>query len=165
METTTQKVKLNPLVGIICWLLGGTLLLCMKLVCLIRDFVSAFFRSGKGPKVVKLEVGDKFPSDFTGCVETVDGIKMWLIKGTVHRDNGPAMEFPDGTKKYYQDGYVHRIDGPAIVLPDGTNLYRIHNTPLTSSQFEAFQVLWENTKQKKTRRLAEDFLSIVISRT
>ena len=39
--------------------------------------------------------------------------------GTIHRDDGPAVEFNDGTKMWYWMGSRHRKDGPAIEYANG----------------------------------------------
>jgi uncharacterized protein YlzI (FlbEa/FlbD family) len=45
------------------------------------------------------------PDDFTGIVESWNGTKLWYQSGIIHREDGPAVEWPDGfTKKYYMNG-------------------------------------------------------------
>jgi hypothetical protein len=33
-----------------------------------------------------------------------DGTKMWYLNGELHREDGPAVEYPDGTKRWYLNG-------------------------------------------------------------
>lgn len=49
-----------------------------------------------------------------------DGATFWYLYGVVHRDGGPAVEYPSGEKWWFQFGKEHREDGPAIERPDGT---------------------------------------------
>ena len=49
-----------------------------------------------------------------------DGDKYWSLKGKLHREDGPAIEYGDGTKKWYLNDTLHREDGPAIEFNDGT---------------------------------------------
>ncbi len=51
-----------------------------------------------------------------------DGTKHWRnAKGQLHREDGPAAEYPNGTKVWYRNGQLHRLDGPAI---EGSNEYK-----------------------------------------
>lgn len=50
-----------------------------------------------------------------------DGTKQWLLYGVLHRDDGPAVEFPTGEQWWFQYGKEHRDDGPAIIRPNGSN--------------------------------------------
>lgn len=34
--------------------------------------------------------------------------------GLLHRENGPAVEYPDGSKEWFLNHQRHRNDGPAI---------------------------------------------------
>lgn len=47
------------------------------------------------------------------------GVKKWHAKGKLHRENGPAVEYPDGTCYWYQHGRKHRLDGPAVIFASG----------------------------------------------
>jgi len=46
--------------------------------------------------------------------------KIWFFQGKLHREDGPAIEYPNGTKKWYLNGKRHREDGPAVEYPNGT---------------------------------------------
>lgn len=48
-----------------------------------------------------------------GKMECSWGGTIWFKDKKVHRDNGPAMEFPDGSWTYYSNGRASREDGPA----------------------------------------------------
>ena len=37
----------------------------------------------------------------------------------LHREDGPAVEYPNGTKLWYCDGVLHREGGPAAEYKEG----------------------------------------------
>lgn len=41
-----------------------------------------------------------------GIIETVEKTKMWIKDGLLHRENGPAVEYPNGSKIWYLNGKV-----------------------------------------------------------
>lgn len=54
---------------------------------------------------------------------TIDhaGSKFWkLIDKTMHREDGPAIEWAYGGKEWWLHGKRHREDGPAVERADGT---------------------------------------------
>jgi hypothetical protein len=43
-----------------------------------------------------------------------EGVKTWTLpNGRLHREDGPAIEYPDGSCWWYYDGQFHRVGGPA----------------------------------------------------
>ena len=42
------------------------------------------------------------------------GTKYYRVKGRIHREDGPAVEFADGGKWWYKNGKIHREEGPAF---------------------------------------------------
>ena len=54
------------------------------------------------------------------CTIDFNGTKQWLLKGKLHRTDGPAVEAANGTKEWYFNGNLHRSDGPALEEADGT---------------------------------------------
>jgi len=54
------------------------------------------------------------------AVEYADGTEEWFIDGKLHREDGPAVEYAGGTKGWYLNGELHRGDGPAIEYANGT---------------------------------------------
>lgn len=48
-----------------------------------------------------------------GKMECSWGGTIWFKDKKVHRDNGPAIEFPDGSWTHYANGRASREDGPA----------------------------------------------------
>lgn len=78
-----------------------------------------------------------------------DGTKKWYLNDTLHREDGPAIEFNDGTKKWFLNGELHREDGPAIEWGggimswflkgkhqrDGSKHWYLNGKPLTHEEF------------------------------
>ena len=47
-------------------------------------------------------------------------IREWRDEhGRLHREDGPAIEYPSGSKSWYQNGKLHRTDGPARQFANG----------------------------------------------
>lgn len=50
--------------------------------------------------------------------ETINGNTSWyeddMLPRTLHREDGPAVEWYDGFKEWYFHGERHREDGPAV---------------------------------------------------
>lgn len=64
---------------------------------------------------------------------TIDrgGTTRWrLPDGTLHREDGPAVEWANGSRKWCQNGLLHREDGPAVVFWDGRKGWWIRGAPL-----------------------------------
>lgn len=53
------------------------------------------------------------------AVEYANGTKCWCIDGQYHRTDGPAIENADGCKRWYINDKLHRTDGPAIEYAGG----------------------------------------------
>lgn len=59
--------------------------------------------------------------DYEGHIfisEEADGIKKHYLGSHLHRELGPAIEYPDGSGEWFLNGKRHRIGGPAV---DGVN--------------------------------------------
>ena len=57
------------------------------------------------------------------AIEWPNGSKEWCQNGLRHRTDGPAIEYASGKKEWYQNGLRHRTDGPAMTHPDGTSVW------------------------------------------
>ncbi len=55
-----------------------------------------------------------------------NGTKEWYLNGKLHREDGPAREFPDGTKEWYLNGKLHREDGPACEYTNGVKFWYLN---------------------------------------
>jgi hypothetical protein len=67
-----------------------------------------------------LYLKDNKMSDQTERKVEFKGIKRWLLNDKIHRENGPAVEWPDGEAHWYLNGKLHREGGPAIERPCGS---------------------------------------------
>lgn len=56
---------------------------------------------------------------------------------TLHRLDGPAVEWKDGAKEWRVEGKLHRLDGPAIEWNDGGKEYWLDGKHLTEEKFLA----------------------------
>ena len=56
---------------------------------------------------------------------------------TLHRENGPAVEYTTGDKRWYQNGDLHRTNGPAIEYASGTKRWYINGDHVTEAAFLA----------------------------
>lgn len=62
------------------------------------------------------------------CTINDVGDKVWSTEFDVlHREDGPAIEWPDGTTFWYQHGNLHREDGPAIDHTSGYGEWWFNN--------------------------------------
>ena len=76
------------------------------------------------------------------AVEWPDGSKGWFQNGQYHRTDGPAIERANGTKEWVQNGQRHRIDGVAIDYANGCKRWFIHGVEMTEAEFN--QLVGEN---------------------
>jgi len=59
-------------------------------------------------------------------------------KGSLHRLNGPAIEYLDGDNSWYKEGMLHRADGPAIEHSDGNKEWFILYKGLEEKEFNSW---------------------------
>ena len=71
------------------------------------------------------------------------GTKRWFLNDTLHREDGPAVEYTDG-RNWYLNGKLHRVDGPAIEYADGRKRW-------FSDGFENSEANWRKRVQKKVK--------------
>ena len=65
----------------------------------------------------------------------VFGTKEWILpNGSVHREDGPAVEHTNGTKYWYIDNELHREDGPAIEYMSGHKSWYLNNIQYTEKE-------------------------------
>lgn len=69
---------------------------------------------------------DNEQSEARSPVEESNGTKRWYCNGVLHREDGPAIEWPDGAKSWYSHGKRHREDGPAIEQRNGDKYWFSH---------------------------------------
>jgi len=61
------------------------------------------------------------------CRVGADGTKSWWLNDRLHREDGPAVEWPDGRKRWFLHGKCHREDGPAIEFADGNKSWYLND--------------------------------------
>ena len=47
--------------------------------------------------------------------------KRYYVDHSLHREDGPAVEYKNGNKYWYINGVFYREDGPALEYIDGDN--------------------------------------------
>ena len=85
------------------------------------------------PTMHKNESGELHREDGP-AIEYPDGTKHWYLNGKLHREDGPAIEYADGSKKWALNDVYHREDGPAIEYPDGTKAWFLNGKELYPKQ-------------------------------
>lgn len=79
-------------------------------------------------KVIKLELCEQIPNNFTGLVEKeATGTKEYYKEGKLHRIDEPAVEWFDGTKLWFIEGKKHRIDGAAVEFHKGLKHWYVND--------------------------------------
>ena len=53
------------------------------------------------------------------AIEWASGTKAWYLNGKYHREDGPAIEWSSGSRAWYINGELHREDGPAVEWDSG----------------------------------------------
>jgi len=64
-----------------------------------------------------------------------NGDKYWYLKGQLHREDGPAVEWANGDKDWCLNGKLHREDGPAVECSDGSKAYYLNDKLLSEEEF------------------------------
>jgi hypothetical protein len=72
------------------------------------------------------------------CTTSSYGTKRWYLNDLIHRENGPAIEYPNGTKYWYLNGLFHREDGPAIEWSDGFKEWYYHGKRIDCKDNQEF---------------------------
>ena len=54
----------------------------------------------------------------------------------LHREDGPAIEYPDGYKAWLINGNSHREDGPAVEYADGRKFWYLDGNEYTEQEFD-----------------------------
>jgi hypothetical protein len=61
------------------------------------------------------------------ALEWSDGSKYWFLNGKSHREDGPSDEWSDGSKYWFLNGKCHRVDGPACEWANGDKEWCLDN--------------------------------------
>ena len=74
------------------------------------------------------------------AIEYLNGDKAWYIKGKRHRENKPAIEFCNSYKSWWQNGKRHREDGPAVERIDGSKAWFLNDKKYTEEEYREYQL-------------------------
>ena len=101
---------------------------------------------------------DKLHREDGPAIEFPNGDKFWYINGKQHREDGPAIIHTYGRKEYWYNGKLHREDGPAVIEPDGTEEYWLNGIQYSKEEFlvkttmEGFKQLKNEIPKIKTKK-------------
>jgi hypothetical protein len=81
----------------------------------------------------------------------ISGTKSWLdAAGYEHRLNGPAVIYADGDMMWYRHGQLHRDDGPALDWPSENRFeWYKDDEPYEPSAHEL--MVWKMKKNQKKK--------------
>jgi hypothetical protein len=66
-----------------------------------------------------------------------DGTKYWkTLNGSLHMEDGPAIEWNGGTKEWWVNGIRHREDGLAVEWSDGNKRWWIDGISYTKKEYK-----------------------------
>ena len=61
------------------------------------------------------------------AIEYPCGTKLWFYNNLAHREGGPAVEYSSGTTKWFVHGKLHREDGPAVEHENGIKKWYLND--------------------------------------
>jgi len=66
-----------------------------------------------------------------------DGTKYWkTLNGSLHMEDGPAIEWSNGDKAWYINDKLHRENGPAIEIIDGRKYWYLSGIEYTEKEYK-----------------------------
>ena len=103
----------------------------------------------KAPKETKRYYKDnKLHREDGPAVEYPNGYKEYYINDKLHREDGPAVECANGDKFYYIDNKLHREDGPAVERANGDKFYYIGGTKYTREEYLKLPIIIDTMIKK-----------------
>ena len=69
------------------------------------------------------------------AIEFPNGLNYWFQNGQLHREDGPAIEYAGRSKVWIQNSRRHRMDGPAVEYTNGRKMWFINGEELTEAEF------------------------------
>ena len=75
-------------------------------------------------------------SQLPEMTKLANGTRMWRQNGQLHREDGPAVEYPGGSREWWINDQLHREDGPAVEYRNGRREWWIRGQELTEEEFE-----------------------------
>ena len=76
--------------------------------------------------VIRYYINEQLHREHGPAEEYPNGDKLWYKNGYLHREDGPAVEFSDGDKFWFKNGKYHREDGPAVEFSDGSKEWHLN---------------------------------------
>ena len=61
------------------------------------------------------------------AIEYWSGTKTWYVNDQIHRTDGPAVEHPHGSKEWWLNDQRHRTDGPAYEGAGGCKFWYVND--------------------------------------
>ena len=73
--------------------------------------------------------------------------KRWMLRdGSLHREDGPAIEYANGSRQWYQHNHLHRTGAPAVETINGGEIWyqhgKLHRTNGPAVVSNAFTQWW-----------------------
>jgi hypothetical protein len=66
-----------------------------------------------------------------------DGTKYWkTLNGSLHMEDGSAIEWSNGDKAWYINDKLHRENGPAIEIIDGRKYWYLSGIEYTKKEYK-----------------------------
>ena len=66
-----------------------------------------------------------------------DGTKYWkTLNGSLHMEDGPAIEWSNGDKAWYINDKLHRENGPVIEIIDGRKYWYLSGIEYTEKEYK-----------------------------
>lgn len=69
-----------------------------------------------------------------GRYENYGGVSYYK-NDLLHREDGPASNWPNGDREWWFNGKLHRIDGPAIENANGSKEWFLNGIEYTEEEF------------------------------
>jgi hypothetical protein len=66
------------------------------------------------------------------------GDKRYYMNDLLHREDGPAIEYPNGDKYWYLNGDLHREDGPSCEYSHGDKAWYLNGKQIHCKDNEEF---------------------------
>lgn len=65
-----------------------------------------------------------------------NGNVSYLLRGQLHREDGPSFVGADGSRSWHRNGREHREDGPAVHCPDGHHQWWLDGRQVSEAEFQ-----------------------------
>jgi hypothetical protein len=100
------------------------------------------------------------PANDVYCLTAADGARRWYRGGKLHRDDGPAVEYPNGNRFWYRFGRLDRAGGAACEYADGSRFWHraglLHRDDGPAVELPTGEKYWCRDGQCLKREYAEN---------